>query len=381
VTDAEQLATASPHRAWVEVDHAAIRGNLEVVRELAGRGKQIIAVVKANAYGHGAVAVSRTLAAAGVERLAVATVGEGMELRDAGIALPVLVLWGVGAAEAPALVSGELEAIVTDGRTVQILDAAAADAGRRASVQLKVDTGLGRQGAEPGAAVELAAMIVRSRHLHLVGTFSHLAVAGEDDAYTETQITRLAQILDAMRSAGIDPGLVHVSATGGILAGAGAYADAVRPGISLYGLVPAWASDRDLGLRPALSLKARALRLFDLPAGAALSYGLRFRAQRATRIATLGIGYGDGWPRVHTNNGRALVHGRPVPIVGTISMDGLTVDVGEADDVTYDDEFVLIGEQGGARISADEIAAERRTINYEVTTALRQRLPRVHLGA
>lgn len=381
MTNAEQLAVASPHRAWVEVDHAAIRGNLEVVRGLAGRDKQIIAVVKANAYGHGAVAVSRTLAAAGVERLAVATLGEGMELRDAGIALPVLVLWGVGALEAPAMVANELEAIVTDGRAVETLAAAAADAGRRASVHLKVDTGLGRQGSEPDSAVELAAMVARSRHLRLVGTFSHLAIAGEDDAYTEMQITRLAQILDAMRSAGIDPGLVHVSATGGILAGAGAYADAVRPGISLYGLVPAWAADRDQGLRPALSLKARALRLFDLPAGSALSYGLRFRAQRATRIATLGIGYGDGWPRVHTNNGRALVHGRSVPMVGTISMDGLTVDVGEADDVTYDDEFVLIGEQGGARISADEIAAERRTINYEVTTALRQRLPRVHLGA
>ena len=136
-----------------------------------------------------------------------------------------------------------------------------------------------------------------------------------------------------------------------------------------------------MGLQPALSLKARALRLFDLPAGSALSYGLRFRAQHDTRIATLGIGYGDGWPRAHTNNGRALVHGRSVPMVGTISMDGLTVNLGDADDVTYDDEFVLIGEQGGARISADEIAAERRTINYEVTTALRQRLPRLHLGA
>jgi alanine racemase len=278
-------------------------------------------------------------------------------------------------------VEANLEAIVTDHRSAEIVAAAAADAGSRASVQLKVDTGLGRQGAELASAVELAARVAQSRHLRLVGTFSHLAVAGEDDAYTEMQITRLAQTLDAMRSAGIDPGLVHVSATGGILAGAGPFADAVRPGIGLYGLVPAWAADREVGLRPALSLKARALRLFDLPAGSALSYGLRFRAQRDTRIATLGIGYGDGWPRVHTNNGRALVHGRSVPMVGTISMDGLTVDLGDADDVTYDDEFVLIGEQGGARISADEIAAERRTINYEVTTALRQRLPRLHLGA
>jgi alanine racemase len=173
---------------------------------------------------------------------------------------------------------------------------------------------------------------------------------------------------------------VHLAATGGILAGSGSYADAVRPGIGLYGLAPDWAADRDHGLRPALSLKALPLRIFDLPAGSAISYGLRFRAQRPTRIATLGIGYGDGWPRVHTNNGAALVRGRRVPVVGTISMDGITVDVGDIDDVTYGDVFVLIGEQDGARISADEVAAERRTINYEVTTALRRRLPRRHLG-
>jgi len=206
-------------------------------------------------------------------------------------------------------------------------------------------------------------------------------VPGEDDAYTDVQLLRFAQVLDAMRSAGVDPGLVHVSATGGILAGAGSFADAVRPGLGLYGMLPDWAADREVGLRPVLALKALPLRIFDLPAGAAIGYGLRFRTSRDTRIATLGIGYGDGWPRIHLNNGRALVHGQPVPMVGAISMDGLTLDIGQIDDVTYADEFVLIGEQLGARITADEVAQERRTINYEVTTALRGRLPRLHLGA
>src|SRR5690606_36902193 len=140
-------------------------------------------------------------------------------------------------------------------------------------------------------------------------------------------------------SSGIEPGLVHMAATGGILAGAGAYADAVRPGIGLYGLAPAWAAERATGLRPALSLKALPLRIFELNAGEAISYGLRFRATRTTRIATLGIGYGDGWPRLHTNNGFVLVRGRRAPVVGTVSMDGITVDVGDIDDVTYDDEF------------------------------------------
>jgi alanine racemase len=192
---------------------------------------------------------------------------------------------------------------------------------------------------------------------------------------------RLARVLDAMRSAGIDPGLVHVGATGSLLAGGAARAPAIRPGLALYGLAPAWAAGTATDLRPALAVKALPLRLFDLSAGEAIGYGLRYRADRDTRIATLGIGYGDGWPRAHANNGFALVRGTRVPIVGAVSMDGLTVDVGEVPGVTYGDEFVLIGEQEGTRITAEDVAEERRTINYEVTTALRDRLPRLHLGA
>jgi alanine racemase len=368
-------AVGSPHRAWVEVDHAAIRHNLATIRRRA-RGAEVIGVVKANAYGHGDVEVARTLVAAGVERLGVATVGEGAALREAGIEVPIVVLWGIGPPEVPLAAASELELIVTDMRTLALLDGVAG----RIGVHLKVDTGLARQGAWPDEALELASAITRHSHARLVGTMSHLAVPGEDDAATEVQVLRLARVLDALRSAGVDPGLVHVSATGGILAGVTGPADAIRPGLALYGLVPAWAVGRERSLRPALSLKALPLRLFDLPAGEGIGYGLRFRTARPTTIATLGIGYGDGWPRAHTNNGSVLVRGQRAPIVGAVSMDGLTVDVGGIAGVTYDDEFVLIGEQEGARITADEVAAERRTINYEVTTALRGRLPRLHLG-
>jgi alanine racemase len=369
----------SPHRAWIEVDHGALIDNLAVLRRLAGEQRAIIAVVKANAYGHGAIEVSRTLLREGVEHLAVATLDEALELRQAGIEVPILVLWALGAPEARPALEADLEPIVYDAAGIDLLERAAAGLGRRASVQLKIDSGLGRQGSEPGLAVELALRIARSRHLRLSGTFSHLAVPGEDEAYTDVQLLRLAQALDAMRSAGVDPGLVHVAATGGLLAGAGAFGDAVRPGLGLYGMLPGWAADRDDGLRPALSLKALPLRIFELAAGERIGYGLRFRAERPTRIATLGIGYGDGWPRAHANNGFALVRGVRCRVVGAVSMDGITVDLGDLDDVTYADEFVLIGEQMGARIDADEVAAQRRTINYEVTTALRDRLPRVHL--
>lgn len=370
----------SPHRAWVEVDHTAIRANVRAIRERAPDA-QVIGVVKANAYGHGDVAVAHTLIGVGVERLAVATVDEGMRLREADISEPIIVLWGIGPADARLAAEARLEPIVYDVRSIELLERSTPSDGERLGVHLKVDTGLGRQGAAPEAAVELAARIARSPRLALAGTMSHLAVPGEDEAYTEVQLLRLARTLDSMRSSGIDPGLVHVSATGGILSGSVGFAGAVRPGLALYGLLPGWAAGHEVGLRPVLSVKALALRIFDLPAGEAIGYGLRFRARRATRIATLGIGYGDGWPRAHANNGFALVRGQRAPIVGAVSMDGLTVDIGGVPGVTYDDEFVLIGEQDGARITTEQVADERRTINYEVTTALRERLPRLHLGA
>ena len=342
----------------------------------------MIAVVKANAYGHGAIEVARTLLGQGVERLAVATLGEGLELRAAGIERADPRAVGLGRRRGRARRSPpSWSRSSTTRRASQLLEGAAAAPGARAAVQLKIDSGLGRQGSEPGLARRAgAARSSRSPHLRLAGTFSHLAVPGEDEAYTDVQLLRLAQALDAMRSAGADPGLVHVAATGGMLAGNGAFADAIRPGLGLYGMVPGWAArprSRPAG-RSSRCTRCRCASS-TLAAGEAIGYGLRFRAERATRIATLGIGYGDGWPRVHANNGWVLVRGVRRPVVGAVSMDGITVDLGDLDDVTYADEFVLIGEQMGARIDADEVAAQRRTINYEVTTALRDRLPRVHL--
>ena len=233
-------AARSPHRAWVEIDHVAIRANLRVIRDMAP-GSEVIGVVKANAYGHGDVAVAETLLGSGVERLAVATVDEGARLRRAGVSAPILLLWGIGPAEASVVVEERLEPVVYDERSLQVLEAAAN--GPPLRVHLKVDTGLGRQGATPDEAVALAARIARSDRLALAGTMSHLAVPGEDDAYTEVQLLSLARTLDTMRSAGIDPGLVHVSATGGILAGAVGLSGAIRPGLGLFGLLPRWAHD------------------------------------------------------------------------------------------------------------------------------------------
>lgn len=370
-------AVASRHRAWIDIDHVALVANLATVRRLAGAA-QVIAVVKANAYGHGAVEVARTLVECGVERLGVATLSEAMELRAHGVVAPLVLLWGIGADDADAVAASGAEPIIGSVAELGWLESAAQAAGRRIGVHLKIDTGLGRQGIEPARATELAARIAASRHLALEGTMTHLAAVGEDEAHTDVQLQRLAAVLDALRSNGIDPGLVHVGATGAILAGVGGFADAVRPGLGLYGMAPGWTDARVTGLTPVLSLRALPLRIFDVTAGTPIGYGLRWRAPRAARLATLPIGYGDGWPRVHLNNGVALVHGQRVPMVGAISMDGLVVDISDAGSVSMDDEFVLIGSQGSQEITADEVAEQRRTINYEVTTMLRQRLPRRH---
>ena len=370
------------HRAWITIDHDAIVANVAALRRLAEPGQQVIGVVKANAYGHGDVAVAETLASAGVERFAVATVSEALRVRSASTGdLPILVLFEMTKAEAPAALAAPLEATVYSQRGIDALEAAAAADGRRVAVHLKVDTGLARQGVEPSDAVAVALAIARSRSLELVGTYTHLAVPGEDETYTEIQLVRFARALDWIRSAGVEPGLVHVAGTGGVLAGVGRFADAIRPGLGLYGLFPPWAGESEAGLQPALSLRALPLRIFELGTDEPLGYGLRFRAERPTRVATLALGYGDGWPRSHANNGSALVRGQRVPIIGAISMDALTVDVTDVEGVTDADEFVLIGEQDGERITADEVAQQRRTINYEVTTSLRGRLPRLRAGA
>ncbi len=372
--------------AWIEIDHDALVHNLGVLRTLAGPGKAVIAVVKANAYGHGDLEVARTLVAAGVERLAVATTGEAARLRDGDVSGPILLLWGFDERDAAEVVRLGLEPVVDNLATVGRLDTAAAAAGRPLAVHLKVDTGLQRQGATPDQALGVAAAVGASLWLSLAGTMTHLAAPGEDQAFTEVQLTSLGRVLDGLVDLGVSPGLVHVSATGGVLAGIGSFADAIRPGLGLYGLLPAWLEPPSAGaqgmgppnLIPVLSLHARPVRIHEVPAGTPVGYGLRWTADRASRLATLPIGYGDGWPRIHVNNGLALVQGQRVPMVGAISMDGLVVDVTDVREVSLDDEFVLIGRQGSDQISAAEVARQRRTIAYEVTTALRSRLPRVH---
>jgi alanine racemase len=379
--------------AWIEIDTAALASNLVVLRRMAGDGVAILPVVKADAYGHGMVPVARTLAAAGADGLCVATLDEAIVLDDSGLDAPLLVLY-------PIPPSGVVEAarrgIGIAGGTAGVLDdllatAAAGGVADRLSIELEIETGLGRGGVLPEAAVE-AARAILATGARLGGVWSHLQEAEVVDL-TAAQIARFEDALRRLSNAGVDVPRRHLAASAGILLGALPRYDAVRPGLAIYGLLPDELAAAGIGLddlppaarelRPILSLHARPVRVTDLPEGHGVSYGPTWRAPHPSRIATLPLGYGDGWPRSLSNRAEVLVRGMRVPVVGNVAMDATMVDVSTVPGrpVDIDDEIVLIGRQGDAEISAAEVARWRTTNSWEVVTAMSARLTRVYDAA
>jgi alanine racemase len=353
--------------------------------------------VKADAYGHGAVDVARTLEAAGAEGVSVATLDEAIELRLAGIGLPILVLYPVPPDGVEIAIEGSIALVIGPGEpSASILATAArlAGSGRPpVDVHVEVDTGLGRGGVAPGAAAELVERVRTSPGVRLVGVWTHLAAADRVDS-VRAQDARFHEALAPLAAAvawGPEAAEVrrHLAGSGGIVGEGASRWDAVRPGIALYGLTPAGviaAAGREHAvgaLRPVLSLHARPVRVADLPAGHGVSYGPSFTTTRPSRIATLPVGYGDGWHRFLSDRSSALVRGVRVPLVGRVAMDAVMADVTDVpgDPITHEDEFVLLGAQGDERITADELAATGGTISYEVVTAFSRRLARVYDAA
>ena len=359
--------------------------------------------MKADAYGHGAIPIARALAASGADGLCVATLDEAIALRDAGITQPIVVLYPIPPALAPVAQRREIAVTAGDAALLEALLLAlvpAADArpddAPPLGLELEVETGLGRGGLSGAGLLEAARAIESVPGARLAGLWTHLQ-APEDAGRTAAQLERFERAGDELQSAGVDLPARHVAATGGLLLDGVAAFEGVRPGLAMYGLVPdellpgSGAADGDLpatrpgtaGLRPILSLHARPVRVADLPAGTGISYGPTFVTTRASRIATLPLGYGDGWPRSLSNRARALVRGTLVPLVGNVAMDAVMADVTDVpgEPVTVHDEFVLIGSQGPARITAAEVAAARGTNSWEVVTSLAARLPRVYHAA
>jgi alanine racemase len=375
--------------AWIEIDTAALVANLAILRQLSGGGL-IYPVVKADAYGHGMVPVARVLAAAGADALCVATLDEALALRDAGVDTRILVLYPVpadGLAEA-----ARRNITVAAGAGTMLADVLAMLARRTAgaplTIELEVETGLGRGGVRPPDAVAAAEAIVAGGAT-LSGVWSHLQET-EVASITTAQVAAYEDALRRLRAAGISVPIRHLAASAAVVLQAVPRYDAARPGLATYGLIPDELAAAGLGLdelapaaralRPVLSLHARPVRVVDLEAGHGVSYGPTWRASRPSRIATLPVGYGDGWARTLSNNADVLVRGVRAPVVGNVAMDATMVDVTDVPGPLVDvaDEVVLLGRQGDLEIAAGEVARRRNTNSWEVVTAMSGRLTRVY---
>jgi alanine racemase len=363
---------------WAEIDLAAVRANVRALHALVAPAA-LCAVVKADGYGHGAVAVSKAAMAAGADCLAVALVEEGVQLRDGGVDAPVLVLSEPVPAAGDTVVAHRLTPIVYTAAGIDAIAKAVRASGVHdpIGVHLKVDTGMHRVGCTPEAAVDLAAQVADRGELRLAGVCTHFAVADEPtNVYTGAQQQLFEQVLAAIRDRGLPTGVVHACNTAGAIAMPQARYDMVRAGIGIYGLAPAAALAGAVDLTPVMAVKARVSHVQSLPAGARISYGLRYETTQPTRIATVPIGYADGVPRELPHNGGAvLIGGRRHPIAGTVTMDQLMVDVGD-EAVAVGDEVVLIGRQGDEQIGADEWAERMHTISYTIVCGVGPRVPR-----
>ncbi len=388
MTAVDTALGAGGRPVWAEVDLEAVAAN---VRALCGvvAPAGLCAVVKADGYGHGALAVSRAALGAGASWLAVAMAAEAVPLREAGIDAPVLVLAEPSPGEHDAVVALGLRPTVYTRQGIEGLAAAVARAGAGTlPVHLKVDTGMHRVGAATGDARVLAAAVAEQPELVLEGLWTHCAVADQPaHPFTTVQARRFAAVVEELSLAGLRPPLVHVANSAAALDRPELRHDLVRCGITVYGLDPSPALHGRAPLRPALRLVARVSLVRTVPAGEGLSYGLVHRCARDSVVATVPLGYADGVPRRFSEvGGEVLLGGRRRPVVGTVTMDQLLVDCGAADEplaaaVAPGDEVVLIGEQGDERIGAEEWAERLGTIAYEVVCAISARVPRCHLGA
>ena len=361
------------------IDHGALRWNLREIRAKVGDRVKILSMVKANGYGHGAAAVAQTLRAAGGDAFGVATLEEGVELRRASIQSPILVLAGVYPDQIEQFLAHRLTPVVHELERLKQLEAAAAERGATLNAHVKLDTGMGRLGLLAAEFTTWIPQLKNLRALKIEGVFSHFSQAESvDGAYTQKQLKIFTEVTERLRAAGIAIGLRHFANSAATITLPAAYFEMVRPGIMLYGVYPSPEMSKQIELKPVLKWMTGILQLKKVRAGTAISYGQTFVTKRESLIATLPVGYADGYPRVLSNRGAALVRGQRAPIAGRVCMDLTMLDVTDIRNVRQGDEVVLLGRQGDAAISADEMAAWADTISYEILTSISVRVPRVH---
>jgi alanine racemase len=354
---------------WVEVDLEAIRHNADILKP---ENAELMAVVKANGYGHGDVEVARAAVEAGATWVGLASVEEGLKLRGAGIEAPILVLSELPpGSEAIALAHRLTPTLYSDDGLERLSRAARGPV----PVHIKVDTGMHRVGVwPPEVAPEFALRVVRAG-LEVEGLFTHFARSEEDEVTTKEQLDRFLEAAEAVRSAGVSPRLLHAANSGATILHPESHLDLVRPGIALYGIEPGPGVGTHLGLRPALTWRSQVSAAKRLPAGESISYGHRYRLERDAWVATVPVGYADGYPRQLTNLGEVLIGGRRCRVAGTVTMDQLIVDGGDME-VQAGEEVVLIGSQGDQTIGADALGRLFGTIGYEIVSRIGERVPR-----
>lgn len=372
-------AEASRRPTRIRVDLDALSANLAAIRARAP--VQVMAIVKANAYGHGLVPVALHLQAQGVDQLGVAFVEEAMLLRRSGVRIPILVMGGMYGPQLDDLIGHDLEITVSSLDKLRQVEAAAEAMGRRAAVHLKVDTGMERIGVHSYSAGPFIEAAAASRWCELRGIYSHLACA--DDPGSPMTALQLERFLEACRHferIGAPMPRRHLANSGGVLHFPETHLDMVRPGIALYGVLPDPASHPAPDLRPALSLVSQVVYFKVVKGGNSVSYGATWTAPQDTRVVTVPIGYGDGYPRALSSRGEVLIRGHRHPIVGRVCMDQFMVDVGPDGTAFNEDDVVLIGVQDGERITCEDVAAAAGTIPYEILTGLNERIPRLYAG-
>ena len=359
---------------YAEIDLNAIRHNFTEIRRHINPASKLCAVVKANAYGHGALEVSKVAVECGAEFLAVATVDEGLELRRAGFNLPILILGLIPQNAVEAVVDNDLTQAVVDFDFAKKISETARRLRKIAKVHLKIETGMGRIGIAPEKSVMLAEKISRLPNVELEGLFSHFADADSDDrTFTNHQIAVFKSTAEKIRSAGVDIKICHIAESAAALDIPEAHFDMVRSGIINYGLYPSANIRRTIELRPAMKLVAKIVYVKKISAGVSIGYGRDFVAKRDSLIATLPLGYADGYIRAYKNF-HVEVRGQLAPIAGRVCMDQTMIDVTDIDGVQVGDEVILFGSD---LISADDAARHLNTINYEITCLVSSRVPRI----
>ncbi len=380
-------------KTWAEIDLNAISHNIQELKRIIAPEVMLMAVVKANAYGHGDVAVAQYVMEHGADCLGVARLNEAIKLREGNIEAPILIFGYTDPEEVKSIVEHDLTQTIWSYENAEALSRAVRKTGERIKVHLKVDTGMGRLGMMPtnlinsvseasyDGSIHEVESILHLPGLDLDGIYTHFACADKTDKhYTEVQFDKFMMFLNQLKNAGIEIPLTHAANSAAIIDLPGMHLDMVRAGISIYGLFASESVKRDkIELKPAMTLKTKIIQLKEVPAGFSISYGSTYHTGKQTKIATVPVGYADGFNRLLSNLGYMLIRGHRAPVVGRVCMDLTMLDVGHIPGVSVADEVVIIGQQQGTTISADDVASSLNTINYEIVSTVTDRITRIYI--